>query len=101
MLKLDVDNFEKEIENYEGTALVDFWAEWCGPCKMLAPSLEKFASSNTDVKVGKVNIDESLPIALNFNVEVIPTLILFKDGKEIKRNIGYVTEKEIEKFVKE
>ena len=86
-LSLNKDNFEKSIAN--GVALVDFWAEWCGPCKMQLPIIEEF-SSEMDGKaiVGKVNVDEQLELAQSFGIQSIPTLILFKDGKPVKKLVG-------------
>ena len=86
-LNLNKDNFEQSISN--GVALVDFWAEWCGPCKMQLPIIEEF-SSEMDGKatVGKVNVDEQLELAQNFGIQSIPTLILFKDGKPVKKLVG-------------
>ena len=86
-LNLNKDNFEQSISS--GVALVDFWAEWCGPCKMQLPIIEEF-SSEMDGKatVGKVNVDEQLELAQSFGIQSIPTLILFKDGKPVKKLIG-------------
>ena len=86
-LNLNKDNFEKSIAN--GVALVDFWASWCGPCKMQLPIIEEF-SSEMDGKatVGKVNVDEQLELAQSFGIQSIPTLILFKDGKPVKKLVG-------------
>ena len=86
-LNLNKDNFEKSISR--GVALVDFWAEWCGPCKMQLPIIEEF-SSEMDGKatVGKVNVDEQLELAQSFGIQSIPTLILFKDGKPVKKLVG-------------
>ena len=86
-LNLNKDNFEQSISN--GVALVDFWAEWCGPCKMQLPIIEEF-SSEMDGKatVGKVNVDEQLELAQSFGIQSIPTLILFKNGKPVKKLVG-------------
>ena len=86
-LNLNKDNFEQSISN--GVALVDFWAEWCGPCKMQLPIIEEF-SSEMDGKatVGKVNVDEQLELGQSFGIQSIPTLILFKDGKPVKKLVG-------------
>ena len=86
-LNLNKNNFEQSI--LSGVALVDFWAEWCGPCKMQLPIIEEF-SSEMDGKatVGKVNVDEQLELAQSFGIQSIPTLILFKDGKPVKKLVG-------------
>ena len=86
-LNLNKDNFDQSISS--GVALVDFWAEWCGPCKMQLPIIEEF-SSEMDGKatVGKVNVDEQLELAQSFGIQSIPTLILFKDGKPVKKLVG-------------
>ena len=81
--------FDEEIKGSSEPVLVDFWAEWCGPCKMIAPVLEEIAGEQTGkLKVGKVNVDENLEIARRFEVMSIPTLILFKDGEAQHRIIG-------------
>lgn len=84
---LDDNNFQTEVG--EGLALVDFFADWCGPCKTIAPIVEQLAVENVDkVKVVKVNVDESQATTASFGVTSIPTLILLKDGKEVKRFVG-------------
>lgn len=88
MLKrLDSNNFLNEIN--VGTTLVDFYADWCGPCKMIAPIVEEIANERTDITVGKVNVDNDADIAIKYGVSSIPTLIVFKDGKETARVVGY------------
>lgn len=101
MLVLTAENFKEEVLESEIPVIVDFWATWCGPCKMIAPELEKFAENNKDkIKVGKLNIDDYTPIALEYGVEVIPTLMLFANGKVEKKSIGYITASEMqEKFL--
>ncbi len=87
ILHLNVTNFQKEIN--KGLVLVDFWADWCMPCKMLAPILNETANEITgSAKIGKLNVDECQIIATKYNVRSIPTMILFKDGKEIDRFVG-------------
>ena len=91
--KLNFENFDNEIQN--GTVLVDFYADWCGPCKMIAPFVEEIANERTDITVGKVNVDESGAIAVKYGISSIPTLIVFKDGKEHARLIGYRPKEDI------
>ena len=97
---VNVNNFEEEVLKAETPVLVDFWATWCGPCRMLAPTVsaiaEKYAGK---VKVCKCDIDENIPLAEKYGIEVIPTLILFKNGEEKDRKIGLMTENEIESML--
>ena len=93
--KLNELNFENEILNCDKTALVDFYADWCGPCKMVAPIVEEIANERTDITVGKINVDESPSLAMKYNVSSIPTLIVFKDGIEINRIVGYRPKEDI------
>lgn len=98
---LTTDNFEAEVLNQEGYVLVDFWATWCGSCKMIAPVVAQIAEENQGViKVGKVNVDNEMPLAQKYRVASIPTLILFKDGKPVQQSIGFATKAEIEKMWK-
>ena len=86
-LNLNKDNFEQSISS--GVALVDYWAEWGGPCKMQLPIIEEFSSEmEGKATIGKVNVDEELELAQSFGIQSIPTLILFKDGKPVKKLVG-------------
>ena len=88
-LKLNSENFEKEVLNSEKPVLVDFYADWCGPCKMMAPVVEELAGElQGKAKVGKINVDENQELAMEYNVMSIPTLVIFKEGKESKRFVG-------------
>ena len=86
VLKLNSNDFNQVIAN--GTVLVDFYADWCGPCRMLAPIVDEIANENPDIKVGKVNVDENVELASHFGVMSIPTLIVFKNGRESARMVG-------------
>ena len=87
--KINNENFASEIKNSSGYAIVDFYADWCGPCKMLAPVIENIASEREDLKVAKINVDESSELAAAYQVMSIPTVILFKDGVEQARTLGF------------
>ncbi len=94
--------FDKEIINSKSPALVDFWASWCYPCKMIAPILEEIAKDYSGkIKVAKLDVDENMSSATRFNVMNIPTLILFKDGKEIARIIGVTPKEDIARKIDE
>lgn len=97
--KINAEDFGNEILNYKGTALVDFYADWCGPCKMLSPVIEEVSSERSDVKFVKVNVDECPEIAQIFGIMSIPTLIVFKDGSAVSQNVGYCTKDAIVKMI--
>ena len=97
---VNANNFENEVIKSDIPVLVDFWATWCGPCRMLAPTVSMVAEKYSGkVKVCKCDIDENIPLAEKFGIEVIPTLILFKGGKESARKIGLITQAEIESIL--
>ena len=87
-LEFTTGNFVNEVLEAKGTVLVDFWATWCGPCRMQAPILEAFAGEHPEVKVGKVNVDENPELAEKFGNMSIPTLLVFKVGKLVKAAVG-------------
>ena len=97
--KLDNGNFSSEILQNKGTCLVDFYADWCGPCKMVSPIIEEIAREHSDVTVGKVNVDENGEIAMKYGIMSIPTIIAFRNGVETARTIGYRPKEEIEKIL--
>ena len=88
-------NFASEVLNKSGVVLVDFYADWCGPCKMVAPIVEEISLERGDISVGKVNVDQSPAVAGAYNVMSIPTIIVFKDGKEKNRMVGYAPKEKI------
>lgn len=88
VLKITAQNFEQEVLQSDKPVLVDFYADWCGPCKMMAPVIEEIAEEADDIKVGKLNIDNEMKIAQKYGVMSIPTLIVFKNGEEVKRDLG-------------
>lgn len=95
---LTAENFENEVLKSDKNVLVDFWASWCGPCKMLAPTIEAIAEENHSFKVGKVNVDDEPDLAEAFGISSIPTLILFKDGKAADMIVGLRSKDEIVKW---
>lgn len=95
-------NFNDEVVTSDLPTLVDFWAEWCAPCKALAPTVEELASEYQDkVKIGKVNVDENPKTATQYGIRGIPTLLLFKGGKVIQQLVGVKSKMEIQKFIDE
>lgn len=93
MLKhLKSNEFEKEVIRSERVILVDFFATWCPPCKMLSPVLEKIASSRAEFDIAKVNIDEEQDLAVKYQIQAVPTMLVFKDGKPVDKLVGYVDE---------
>lgn len=97
-IEITTENFEKEVLKHNKPVLVDFWASWCGPCRMLAPIVEGFAEETEDVVVGKVNVDDYPELASAHGIATIPTLILFKNGQEQKRHSGLMSTKELKEF---
>ncbi|NLN50191.1 MAG: thioredoxin [Acholeplasmataceae bacterium] len=100
LLNYEGQEFETLVK--EGVTLVDFFATWCGPCKMLMPQLEELAKEKTDVKYVKVDIDQHRPLAANvYKITSVPTLILFKDGVEVSRTTGFAPKAKIAKWIEE
>ena len=93
------DNFKAEVLDYKGTVLIDFWADWCGPCRMLSPIVDEIAAENPAVKVGKVNVDEQQELSAQFDIMSIPTLLVFKDGSKTGESIGLVPKEQVEKLL--
>lgn len=94
-LKITKDNFQKEVMESDKPVLLDFWAAWCGPCLMVSPAIDELAREMTDVKIGKVNVDEERELAAKFKVMSIPTLLVIKDGKVVNQAVGVRSKKQI------
>lgn len=101
VIKVTAENFENEVIKSDGTVVADFNADWCGPCKMLAPVLAEFAEEHKNIKVVSINIDEEEELAEEYDVSSIPCLVVFKDGVEFDRSVGFRQKEDIEELVGE
>ena len=95
VLELTMENFEQEVLQSDKPVLIDFWATWCGPCRMMGPVVDEFAAENPAIKVGKVNVDEQQELAGQFGVMSIPTLVVIKDGQVVNKAVGARSKKQI------
>lgn len=100
VLEVTSENFEKEVLESEKTVLVDFYAEWCGPCKRLSPIVEEVAKEEEEVKFVKMNIDNAEDIAIEYQVMSIPTLVVMKNGKEVNRSVGLINKEQVKELIK-
>ena len=87
-ININKENFQNEVMRSDKPVLLDFWAPWCGPCRMVVPIVEEIAEERSDIKVGKINVDEQPELAANFGIMSIPTLVVIKDGKVTNRSMG-------------
>jgi thioredoxin 1 len=93
-------NFQEEVLDYKGTVLVDFYADWCGPCKILAPILQDFSNERKDIKVLKVDVDSERELATKYGIYSIPTLIVFRDGQIVRQRSGFLQKQGLAELVK-
>ena len=100
-IQITEQNFNTEVLQSALPVVVDFWADWCGPCKMMGPVLEEVAAAHPTVKVGKLNTDENMKIALDYKIDAIPALLRFKNGEVVSRSVGYRPAAELEAWLRE
>ncbi len=94
------ENFQSEVLDAQGTVLIDFWADWCGPCRMLSPIVNEVAEQHSDVKVGKIDIDAQPELANQYGVMSIPTLLVFKNGQKVGESVGLIPKENVEALLK-
>ena len=100
IIHITAENYEAQVQNAEGKILLDFWAPWCGPCRMIAPFLEEIAAEDESVTIGKVNVDEEMALAAKFGIVSIPTLVVMENGKAVQTAVGYRPKDDILKLLK-
>lgn len=98
IVNLTRNNFKTEVMQSDKTVLIDFWAEWCGPCRMMSPVIDEVAETLSDVKVCKVNVDEASDLASMFGIESIPTLVVIKNGQTVNKSIGLISKEQVLKL---
>ena len=99
LISVTKENFQKEVMEAEGIVLLDFWASWCGPCKMIAPYVEEVAQERCDITVGKIDVDADPELAIKFGITSIPTLLVMEEGKVINQALGYRPKQDILKLL--
>ena len=100
VLEVTTQTFQQEVLNSEKTVLIDFYADWCGPCKMLSPVVEEVAQENTDIKVVKINVDNAQELAVKYQIMSIPTIVVVKGGNEVTRSVGVISKTEMLEMIK-
>ena len=101
VISITKDTFQEKVMRSDTKVLLDFWAPWCGPCRMVAPVVEEIAEENPEILVGKVNVDEEMELAMQFGVSSIPTLVVMENGKKVAQAIGYRPKADILKLLEE
>ena len=100
IIHITAENYEAQVQNASGKILLDFWAPWCGPCRMIAPFLEEISAEDESIIIGKVNVDEEMALAAKFGIVSIPTLVVMEDGKPVQTAVGYRPKDDILKLLK-
>ena len=100
IIHITAENYEAQVVNAAGKVLLDFWAPWCGPCRMIAPFLEEIAAEDESVTIAKVNVDEEMALAAKFGIVSIPTLVVMENGKAVQTAVGYRPKDDILKLLK-
>ena len=100
IIHITAENYEVQVQNAPGKILLDFWAPWCGPCRMIAPFLEEIAAEDESVTIGKINVDDEMALAAKFGIVSIPTLIVMENGKAVQTAVGYRPKDDILKLLK-
>ena len=100
IIHITAENYEAQVLNAEGKVLLDFWAPWCGPCRMIAPILEEISADDESIVIGKVNVDDEMALAAQFGVVSIPTLVVMENGKAVQTAVGYRPKEDILNLLK-
>ena len=101
ILHITQENFDELVNKAPGRVLLDFWATWCGPCQMIAPHLEEIAQEDESITIGKIDVDEQMPLAIRFGITSIPTLIVMEKGQVVKQALGYRPKADILKLLED